>query len=516
MLLKDLKYKVWTVVCVLLIGLIAIVAFNQAVDVKHIARLKEVSGKLFSVAQKSQEMVSNFKLQVDCYEDSFLYGDLDLLSNSKEYKKSIEDAFDNIFLVDSCSQGEIEYLNKFFDRYIQYCVEADYIYGMLATDDPEQIKKAEAKTAYLYNMQKDISDDLYRLDEKMKQNLRDEINSINLSIKNTNSIVLVFSVLIILAAVLINGFIINYSIFRPVDRMFNKLNIFEKEKDVEMQLLQRHRLESLGDLAGGVAHEINNPVSCVYNNMKVMANYTEMIKEIINVAEQMPDSDPDKLQQLLVSLKSLDERDDFDFVMNDVGRLLEESTKETERISEIVANLLFFARPDATEAVPYNIVDGLKATIRSLKGEIENKGRLFEDYQLVSKIICYPGDINLAFMSVIKNALQAIDQGGSVYVSVKEEGANVIVEIKDDGCGIAESELNNIFNLFYTTRPFGQGMGLGLSVAYGIIRSHDGYMKVESTLHQGSVFTIVLPIKTHLSRKFYNKDNLVLEKNDVG
>ena len=515
MLLKDIKYKVWTVVAILLVGIAAIMVINQIADVKHIASLKEVSGNVFTVTQKSQEIVSSFKLQLDNYQGSFLYGDLDLLEESKEYRADIESAFDYILSANTCSSDEISYINQLYDKYVQYSIAAEYVYGMLATNDPEKIKKAESKTASLYNSQVDLSGDFQQLDDRIRQNLRDKINSVNMSIKKSNYILIIFAVAIVFVALLINSVIINLSIFRPVDSMFTKLNLFEKEKDVEVQLLQRHRLESLGDLAGGVAHEINNPVSCVYNNMKVMANYAEMIKDIIAVTKNMLESDPESLMKLQGDLQKIDQEEDMDYVMNDVSRLLEETTKETERISEIVSNLLIFARPDASEATPYNIVDGLKAAVKSLRMEIEGKGKVFEDYQLVPAVVCYPGDINLAFMSILKNAIQAIGQNGTVFVSVREEGANVVVEIKDDGCGISEQEINNVFNLFYTTRSFGQGMGLGLSVAYGIVRSHDGYIKVESTLGEGSMFTIVLPTKSHLSRKLYNKEHSIVENIDV-
>jgi signal transduction histidine kinase len=267
-------------------------------------------------------------------------------------------------------------------------------------------------------------------------------------------------------------------------------------RDAQAALIQSEKLASLGQLAAGVAHEINNPISYVANNLAVLRRDVPAVMRVLDKYREGRASLERAAPELAAEAARMEEEIDLSYIQENLDRQLDKSLEGLGRVRDIVTNLRDFARLDEAEFKEADLNTALDSTIEILRHEIKQKEiRLERRYQELPLITCHPGKINQVFLNLLVNAVQACEPGGVVQVRSDRSPAGVLIEVEDNGSGIRPEHLPHIFDPFFTTKPVGQGTGLGLSVSYGIIRDHGGEIEVDSAPGRGSVFRVRLPLR---------------------
>lgn len=260
------------------------------------------------------------------------------------------------------------------------------------------------------------------------------------------------------------------------------------------KLLQSEKMASIGQLAAGVAHEINNPIGYVHSNLGSLQEYLRSLFTVIEAYERaLRAPDP---KALIAEIDDIRDRLDIDFISRDLPQLMAESREGIERVTRIVRDLKDFSYSGRDES--WKLADlhaGLESTINIIWNELKYKVTLERHYGELPMIECLPSELNQVYMNLLLNAGHAIAERGNIIVSTGVEGEEVWVQFEDDGAGISPELRQRIFDPFFTTKPVGSGTGLGLSISYGIINKHHGRIDVESTVGQGSRFRIVLPVR---------------------
>jgi len=285
------------------------------------------------------------------------------------------------------------------------------------------------------------------------------------------------------------------------DLMINKANLEElneKLKSNQNQLVQSEKMASIGQLAAGVAHEINNPVGFITSNLGTLSEYVDIFSKLLdsyNALDQaITNREPDVVNKLRKEINSFKEEEDLGFIRDDVATLLDESKDGAIRVKEIVQNLKSFARLDEDEYKEANINDGIEATLKIVWNELKYKCEVVEELGDIPDIMCNPGQLNQVFMNLLVNASHAIEERGAITITTSLVGTDIVVLIKDTGKGIEPEHINKLFDPFFTTKPAGVGTGLGLSISHGIISDHGGAIEVMSELGQGTEFKVLLPV----------------------
>lgn len=267
--------------------------------------------------------------------------------------------------------------------------------------------------------------------------------------------------------------------------------LIRKLEDAQAQLLQSEKMAAIGQLAAGVAHEINNPVGYVYSNFSSLSSYVEdlfgLIKTYQDAAAQHPDA------TLRTQLQQAEQTLDYDFLQKDMVDLLRESRQGLERVKQIVQDLRDFSHIDSGDWQMADLHKGLDSTLNVISNEIKFKAEVMKNYGELPLVQCLGSQLNQVFMNLIINAAHAIEQPGTIWLETGTEGDWVFVRVRDSGSGIAPEHLARLFEPFFTTKPVGQGTGLGLSVSYSIVAKHHGRLEVASELGKGAVFTVWLP-----------------------
>ncbi len=263
-------------------------------------------------------------------------------------------------------------------------------------------------------------------------------------------------------------------------------------KSAQSQLLQREKMASIGQLAAGVAHEINNPVGFIHSNLSTLSKYVARFEEYIAAQEavslKLPESDRRELAALAKRLK-------LDYVTEDARQLVRECLEGTERVKEIVTNLKNFSRVDHKELQAANLNNCLEETLRIVWNELKYKATVVKDYGELPETFCYPQQLNQVFVNILVNAAQAIAEKGEIRIATRAEAGTITVAISDNGPGIPEEIRSRLFEPFFTTKEVGKGTGLGLSISYDIVKKHGGEIEVESELGRGTTFFVRLPVR---------------------
>lgn len=262
-------------------------------------------------------------------------------------------------------------------------------------------------------------------------------------------------------------------------------------EEAQTQLLQSEKMASIGQLAAGVAHEINNPIGFVNSNLGTLQHYIDCLLKQLQAYDEESLALPDEKRS---SLQSLRQELEIDYLRNDIEPLLRETQEGLERVRRIVADLKDFSHVDESEWQISNLERGLDSTINVVWNELKYKAELVKEYAGIPDIRCLASQLNQVFMNLLINAAHAIPEHGLITVRTGSNAENVWVEIEDNGTGIPEENLSRIFEPFFTTKPIGKGTGLGLSLAYGIIQKHQGKIEVWSQAGSGTRFRVTLPL----------------------
>jgi len=274
--------------------------------------------------------------------------------------------------------------------------------------------------------------------------------------------------------------------------------LIKKLEEAHNQLLQAEKMASIGQLAAGVAHEINNPIGFINSNCGALRDYVAGMLELIAAYEADEALLDDAARQRVGAVK---QRIDLNYLRDDVLTLLHESMDGIKRVRQIVQDLKDFSHIDEGTWQCADLHHGLDSTLNIVNNEVKYVADVVKEYGVLPEVECLPLQLNQVFLNLLVNAAQAMhSQRGTITIRTGvEDAAHVFVEISDNGTGIAPENLKRIFDPFFTTKPVGTGTGLGLSVSYGIIIKHGGSFDVRSELGQGATFRIVVPISRRAS-----------------
>ena len=278
-----------------------------------------------------------------------------------------------------------------------------------------------------------------------------------------------------------------------IQQLANELEgAYQQLKATQLQILQQEKMASVGQLAAGVAHEINNPMGFITSNLLMLKRYQGRLKNYLEQLETwlQEQGSPGILEQQ----KDLQKKLKITYVLEDVQDLIEESSEGATRVRDIVQNLKSFSRVDQSEFTQADINKCLESTIAIVWNEIKYKATLEKDFGELPLVPCYPQQLNQVFLNILINAAQAIEKKGAIKIKTWVENRKVKIAISDNGSGIPEDIREKIFDPFFTTKDVGVGTGLGMSISYEIIQKHNGRIEVDSREGQGTTFTIELPL----------------------
>lgn len=263
----------------------------------------------------------------------------------------------------------------------------------------------------------------------------------------------------------------------------------------QVKLIQSERLASVGQLAAGVAHEINTPIGFIQSNLGSLEGYVGSMFRLLDSYEALEGQLANQ-PELLRAAQALKREIDLAFVREDVPALVRESHEGLSRVRKIVQDLREFAQVDATDTLQdWDVNRSLRAAISLCPAGLLERATLRTELAPLPLVACMPGQLNQVFLSLLTNAFQAVDKApGMVTLRSTEVPNGIAVEVIDNGVGISPDNIKKLFDPFFTTRAVGQGVGLGLSLAYGILRSQGGSIDVHSEFGQGTTFRVVLPI----------------------
>lgn len=289
------------------------------------------------------------------------------------------------------------------------------------------------------------------------------------------------------------------SIVGVVDGALREWNLIQEKKQMETQLkesqariIQQEKMASIGQLAAGVAHEINNPIGYISSNMTSLGRYAEKLVQYIKALEQAVETLSD--QTAKTELAEIKKKIKLDYILKDLDNLITESLEGAQRVSKIVQDLKSFSREEKKEAVLSDLNENIRSTLNIVRNEIKYVAELDLQLGAIPPLLCHPQQISQVVMNLLVNAAHAIDEKGVITLKTDFCGSYVEIIVSDTGCGISPQNIKKIFEPFFTTKDPGKGTGLGLSISLDIIRKHGGELLVSSQPGIGTTFTVRLPV----------------------
>ncbi len=268
---------------------------------------------------------------------------------------------------------------------------------------------------------------------------------------------------------------------------------YDELKTAQNQLLQQDKLASIGQLAAGVAHEINNPMGFISSNLGAMEEYAETLVQFYSFIQEMVEKNAS--EEDLILLKEEIDKQDIVSILEDIGPLIAESKEGATRVRRIVLDLKDFARAEESGNELTDLNECVRATVNMVSNEIKYVADLDLQLREIQKINCSRHQINQVLVNLLVNAGQAIETHGTITVTSRQDYDQIYLTVSDTGRGMNEETRKRIFDPFFTTKKLGEGTGLGLSISYGIIKKHGGEISVESEPGKGTTFTVSLPIR---------------------
>ncbi len=269
---------------------------------------------------------------------------------------------------------------------------------------------------------------------------------------------------------------------------------FQNIKKTQSQLIQQEKMASLGLLTAGLAHEINNPMNFIYAGINNLERIINDVQPIINKYLKLKPGE--NHSEAIETINQEKNNTAFLEKINVIPELLSDIKLGAERATEVVKGLRTFSRLDQNEKKPYDIHEGLDSSIMLLQNKVTDKITIIKKYDTgIGLIKCFPSQLNQVFLNIISNAIEALEGKGRITIQTSIPYGKVVISIKDNGVGMNKKTKNRIFDPFYTTKEVGKGVGLGLSISYGIIEKHGGEILVISTPKQGTEFRIKLPLE---------------------
>jgi signal transduction histidine kinase len=266
-------------------------------------------------------------------------------------------------------------------------------------------------------------------------------------------------------------------------------------EETQVQLVQSEKLAAIGQLSAGVAHEMNTPLGFVSSNLSSLERYVRTLTELV-VAWRAAATELEQAALLpqFEHVRELYLKADLPYLMEDLPLLFAETRDGLDRVQRIVRDLRDFSRVGEQEWQLVDIHRGIDSTLNILRNQLKHKADVICDYGDLPEIWCIPSQLNQVFLNLLGNAVQAIKEKGTITVQTRSEGERIVLRVADTGCGIPHENMEQIFNPFYTTKPTGEGTGLGLSLAQDIVAKHHGRLYAESEPGAGSTFIVDLPV----------------------
>lgn len=267
--------------------------------------------------------------------------------------------------------------------------------------------------------------------------------------------------------------------------------LHQQLKQANSQLLQSEKMAAIGQLAAGVAHEINNPIGFVASNLKTLADY---VRQLLNLVDEMSDWGG-------LELEALKKKYDYAFIRDDISGLLHDSNDGVERVKNIISALRNYSHVGDEAFADTSLLDGIESTLNLLNNELKYKAEIIKEFTAIPSLECISPQINQVIMNLLINAAQSIEGFGSITLRTHSTEDEVCLEIEDTGSGMTAEITKRIFDPFFTTKAVGKGTGLGLSLSFNIIEKHHGRITVSSTPGIGSCFKVHLPIRQPIAPK---------------
>jgi signal transduction histidine kinase len=265
----------------------------------------------------------------------------------------------------------------------------------------------------------------------------------------------------------------------------------ENLKLTQSQLIQSEKMASVGVLTAGIAHELNNPINFVSGNVNPLRRDVDYLFSIIKKYDDIIMAN--KLEDTFAGVDELKDKMDFSILIKEIINLLEGVEEGANRSSQIVKGLRSFSKLDEDKCQLYDIHEGIDSSLILLQSKFKDRIKVRKDYGELKELECFPSKLNQVIMNVLTNSIQAIDGKGEILIQTVSSDIGIKIIIKDNGKGMTPEVKKHIFEPFFTTKEVGKGVGLGLSISFGIIEQHNGNIDVISEPGKGTEFIISLP-----------------------
>jgi signal transduction histidine kinase len=291
----------------------------------------------------------------------------------------------------------------------------------------------------------------------------------------------------------------DHAMLEMVSSLSTQIGQFIERHQMRARVIQSEKLASLGMLSAGVAHEINNPLAYVSNNLAVLERDIRFLLMLLAIYEKADASLAATEPELVRQASRLASEFDLAYVKDNIGTILRSTRQGVKRVADIVQNLRGFARLDQAVVDQADIHEALKTAVEMLRGRLDRRHIAIEEHLGDLPLVAgSAAQLNQVFLNLLVNAMQAIEStdraDGLIAITTLANEGEIVVEVADNGCGIPEAVLPQIFDPFFTTKDVGDGTGLGLSITHSMVQDHGGRLEVESVLGVGTRFRVFLPV----------------------